>query len=155
MRVLDFVRHVEVPAFTHFVAADHFREGRTPGGLSITWIGANFLRRFAHKVEEYASARELDVYELKRSAGNDAIIDDIGGQPETTLHDVWVLLERQAHGEEGPLRTDSRPNVFYVRDAEGVLWAVDAVWGGAGWEIGASALDERRPWGAPASVIAR
>ena len=64
-------------------------------------------------------------------------------------------LERQAHGQDGPLRTDARPNVFYVRDVQNVLWAVDVVWGGAGWEIGASPLDDRRLWDAPVNVIAR
>lgn len=155
LRVLAFLGHAEVPAVARFAAEDHFREERRPQNVPITWIGANFHRHFIHKIEGYVSAGELDVYELRRSAGNDAIIDDIGGQLETKLHDLWVLLERQAHGQDGPLRTDARPNVFYVRDVQNVLWAVDVVWGGAGWEIGASPLDDRRLWDAPVNVIAR
>jgi hypothetical protein len=146
--------HVDVPGFELFAAADHFREGQPREQLQIAWIGANFHAHFLHKIEINAPARELDVYRLKRVASNNAITDEIGEQPEVMLHDVWVLLTRQSHGEKGPLATGTRPNVFYVRDTSGVLWAVDAVWNGAGWEVGASRLDARRPWPPQVNVIA-
>lgn len=153
--LLDFLTHVDVPQFDRFAAADYFLEGQPRERLQITWIGANFRRHFLNKIEGPTPAHELDVYHLKRFAGNDAIIGDIGGEPEVTLHDVWVLLTRQSHGEAGPLQTNARPNVFYVRDSTGLLWAVDVVWGGAGWEVGASGLNERRQWDARVDVIAR
>jgi hypothetical protein len=153
-RLLDFLVHVNVPDFVGFVTADHFREGKPRERPPITWIGANFRAHFLNKIEGSAPARELDVYRLKHFAHNDAIIDEIGGQPEVMLHDVWVLLARQSHGEKGPLQTDARPNVFYVRDSTGIFWAVDAVWSGAGWEVGASKPDELRLWDAQIYVIA-
>jgi hypothetical protein len=69
------------------------------------------------------------------------ILTGISENPLTSLHSVWALLSRQSHGERGLLRTDGVPNVFYVRDDVSRIWAVDAVWSGAGWEVGASRLN--------------
>ena len=153
--LLDFLMHLNLPQFDQFVAANHFLEGQSREQLQITWIGANFRRHFLNKIEGPAPAREFDVYRLKRFAHNDTIIGEIGGEPEVMLHDIWVLLTHQSHGEQGPLQTDARPNLFYVRDSTGLLWAVDTVWGGAGWEVGASRLDEPRQWDAQIEVITR
>jgi hypothetical protein len=154
-RLLRYVGSVSVPEFESFFSADHLREGQPVGRLQITWIGSNFRKHFLGKIEGHKPARELDVYQLKVFANDSAIISDIGRPVEVTLHDIWVLLKRQLHGQHGLLRTDARPNVFYVRGALGKLWAVDTVWSGAGWEIGASRLDDPRLWHRDINVISR
>jgi hypothetical protein len=93
---------------------------------------------------------------LLRSPSNDrAIIAELGGGHETNLADVWCLLRRQAKGEDGALQTNSVPNIFFVRDSAGELGVVDSVWGGAGWEIGASPVGDKRIWSPGARVISR
>ena len=77
------------------------------------------------------------------------------GKEETTLYDVWTLINCQSQRKIDLLLTDGTPNFFYIRDSAGVIWAVDAVWGGAGWEIGASPLQDSRPWGRGRQVILR
>jgi hypothetical protein len=154
-RLLRYLGSLDVPEFEQFFAAEHLRQWQPVGRLQITWIGSNFEKHLLGKVEGHAPARELDVYKLKQFAHGNAIVKDIGGSVEVTLHDVWVLLKRQSHGENGLLRTDARPNVFFVRGSRGRLWAVDAVWGGAGWEIGASRLDNPRLWNRDVNIIAR
>jgi hypothetical protein len=62
----------------------------------------------------------------------------------SNLADVWCLLRRQANGEDGALQTNSVPTIFFVRDGTGELGVVDLVWGGAGWEIGASPVGDKR-----------
>jgi hypothetical protein len=154
-RLLQHVGSVSVPEFQNFFATDHFREGQPIGRLQITWIGSNFEKHFLGKIEGHWLARELDVYQLRSFANDSAIISDIGRPVEVTLHDVWVLLKRQMHGQQGLLRTDARPNVFYIRGSHGKLWAVDTVWSGAGWEIGASRLDDPRLWHRDINIISR
>jgi hypothetical protein len=67
----------------------------------------------------------------------------------------WCLLKLQANGEDGALQTNAFPNIFFVRDVTGVLGAVDALWAGAGWEIGASPVEGQREWPSGSRVIAR
>jgi hypothetical protein len=73
---------------------------------------------------------------------------------ETRLADLWCLLKSQANGETGVL-VNAVPNVFYVRDYTGILGAIDVVWGGAGWEIGASPADGDRQWPSGTRVLSR
>lgn len=138
-----------------FAAREHFKEGITPAAdVKISWLGATFVRRFATKVEA-AGATALQTHSL-RSASNDRdIIAELGGDHETRLADVWCLLRLQAKGEEGALQTNSAPNIFFVRDSTGELGVVDSVWGGAGWEIGASPVGDKQRWSPGTRVISR
>jgi hypothetical protein len=120
----------------------HFIEGRPARELQITWMGSNFRHHFLAKVEPQVGSQVLEVYRLQEPANDQAILDRMGSNdPIASLHDLWVLLSNQSHGEPGPLRADGIPNVLYVRDDAGRSWAVDSVWSGAGWEVGASRLN--------------
>jgi hypothetical protein len=153
--LLDFAASVNVPGIERFSAAGHFLENQPPEQLQITWLGQNFRKHFLRKVEADVSATELDMYRLRRSAHDDDIVAELGKRPETNLYVIWTLLSCQPQGEKGALLTNATPNIFYVQDPAGATWSVDAVWGGAGWEIGASSLDDPRPWGRGRQVISR
>jgi len=139
--LLEFLADADIPPSVGFIAKQHFVQDRPPRELQITWIGSNFRHHFLSDVEPQQAGRILDVYQLRDPSNDQAILESIGMDPETNLHDVWALLSKQSHGETGPLRTDGVPNVFYVRDGMGKTWAVDSVWSGAGWEMGASRLN--------------
>lgn len=139
-----------------FRVGDHFREDFTSRAeVRITWLGATFLRRFAAKIEDAAGAGVLQSHILHAPAPDSRIIDELGDEHETRLADLWCLLKIQAGGESGILLVNARPNVFYMRDVSGELGAVDIVWGGAGWEIGASAINGDRVWPAGIRVLSR
>lgn len=143
-------------AASKFSAGEHFRENITPGAeVRIAWLGATFMRRFAIKIEDAAGATTIQFHTLLRPSRDQHIIDELDGRHETRLGDVWCLLKRQSNGEAGTLLINAVPNIFYVRDGSGKLGAVDAVWGGAGWEIGASPVDSDRLWPAGARVLSR
>lgn len=145
-----------LPGTARFVAAQHFRESvARDARVKILWIGRNFRRNFLGKVEENIRPTEIGIHRLRRAARDTSIIAAIGERYETRLAHLWRLLARQPNGEDGPLTTRGVPNVFYIRAATGRLWAVDAVWSGAGWEIGASTIDDARPWGAGRQIISR
>jgi hypothetical protein len=138
-----------------FVAREHFKEDIRPGApVRISWLGATFVRRFASKVE---AARDtlLQTFVLQSPSNDREIITELGDGHETTLADVWCLLRLQASGEPGALQTNSTPNIFFVRDGAGQLGVVDAIWGGAGWEIGASPFGDKRAWSVGTRVISR
>jgi hypothetical protein len=145
-----------LPHNEKFTAGEHFKENISPAAeVRISWLGATFMRRFAVKIEDGPGDVTLQTYALNRSSSNLEIIAELDDHHETKLTDVWCLLQRQAAGEDGALQTDAAPNVFFLRDATGVLGAVDAVWGGAGWEIGASPIDGQRQWPSGSRIISR
>jgi hypothetical protein len=138
-----------------FVAREHFKEDIAPAAdVKVSWLGASFVRRFAIKVEA-AGITSLQTYFLRSPSNDRDIIAELGNAHETSLADVWCLLRQQAKGEEGALQTNSVPNIFFVRDGAGELGVVDAVWGGAGWEIGASPVGDKRTWAPGTRVISR
>lgn len=146
-----------LPGIDRFVAGDRFKESTSSAaGVRISWLGATFSRRYLGKIEENnGGAVILRRFLLRRSSSSAEIIGALNMHHETMLADVWCLLSHQPGGESGTLLTDAAPNLFYIRDAEGVLGVVDAVWGGAGWEIGASAIDDASRWMVGRQVLAR
>ncbi|MFB6421136.1 MULTISPECIES: hypothetical protein [Bradyrhizobium] len=145
-----------IPQTEAFVAGKHFKENITPGArVKISWLGATFARRFAVKVEASTDDASLQAYVLRSPASDTEIIGELNARNETKLGDVWCLLSLQGNGESGALQIDSRPNVFFVRDGRGDLGVVDAIWAGAGWEIGASPIGDQRKWPRGARIFAR
>lgn len=139
-----------------FVVGEHFEEALGSGAdVQIAWLGQTFRRQFLLKVEPRPGPVRLHVHTLRKPAHDSDIIAALGSRHETELVHLWCLLWQQPNGEPGPLLNTHVPNIFHVRDTWGRLWAVDAVWGGAGWEIGASAIDDRRPWSAGRRVFSR
>lgn len=144
-----------IPQPDAFVARDHFKEDITPAAqVKISWLGATFVRRFAVKVETVGDT-SLQTYALNAPSNDEEIIRDLGTHDESKLVDVWCLLRLQANGESGALQTNAVPNIFFVRDGTGDLGVIDALWGGAGWEIGASPVGNQRTWATGTRVFSR
>lgn len=145
-----------LPHHEKFVAGEHFKENISPAAEArISWLGATFMRRFAVKVEDDTDDVTLRTYALSRPSSGTQIIAELDDRHETKLADLWCLLRLQANGEDGALQINAAPNIFFVRDAAGVLGAVDAIWAGAGWEIGASQVEAQRQWPSGSRVISR
>jgi hypothetical protein len=139
-----------------FVANEYFKENISPAAeVKISWLGATFMRRFAVKVEDNTDDETLQTHTLSRASTDTQIVAEFDDHHETKLADLWCLLKLQANGEDGALQTNAVPNLFFVRDATGVLGAVDVLWAGAGWEIGASPVEGQREWPSGSRVIAR
>ena len=145
-----------IPRHEKFIAGEHFKENISPAAeAKISWLGATFVRRFAVKIEDDTGDVTLQTHALNRPSSDNQIIAELDDHYETKLADLWCLLKRQANGEDGPLQNNTVPNVFFVRDAAGELGAVDAIWGGAGWEVGASPVGDQRQWPSGSRVISR
>jgi len=139
-----------------FVAAQHFREAAAaPSSVAISWLGTTFRQRFVDKTEPAAARSRLQPFHLRRPARASEIVAWLGDRGETSLGELWCLLSLQPNGEGGALLINAIPNLFFIRDRDGRLWTVDVLWGGPGWEIGASAVDGDRPWDAGAQAFSR
>jgi hypothetical protein len=144
-------------AISHkFIACQRFRENTSPAAeVRISWLGATFVRRFAVKIEDDTNDVALQIHVLNKASSDNELIAELHDRYETRLADVWCFLKLQANGEDGALQTNAVPNIFFVRDAAGELGAVDTIWGGAGWEIGASPVRGQRQWPSGSHVISR
>lgn len=155
-RPLDPPTTSSLPSRSSFVAAQHFREDISPAAeVRISWLGASFMRRFVVMIQDEPDRIELRTATLVAPSNDNDIIAALGDRHETRLVDLWCLLKRHAAGQGGALRADLVPNVFFMRDGSGELHVVDAVWGGAGWEIGASDVGDLPRWPRGARVISR
>ena len=159
--LLKLVTTVRLPGYGTFRAKDHFKVGKT-GKVAIGGLGDNFQRVFltgAGKVEQDVPQTMLKIYQLLKGSVDKPIITELGGEAvvETALAQMWEILEAQGHGQKGKLLTNSYANIFYIRDAQGVLWAVDCCWYSsyAVWGVGARPIAGPCGWCAGDRVVSR
>lgn len=145
-----------IPRPEKFVARDHFKENiASSAPVKISWLGATFAQRFTNKIEDETGGASLQSYVLSTASSDKDILAKLGPSHESRLADVWCRLQQQPNGNGGPLEINAKPNVFYVRDIAGELGAVDVLWGGVGWEIGASPVGDKPRWPAGTRVFSR
>ncbi len=94
---------------------------------------------------------------LKRASPDAPILAGLEDKAEVSLAHMFDLLKKQAHGEEGVLLTNGYANIFYVRDADGILWAVVAYWGSGyrDWLVEAHSIGTPGRWGGGGRVFSR
>ena len=156
-RVLTFVATFRHAAGGRFVAAENFREGETTDEVKIAWIGDNFKTNFLGKIEEGVTAEELKIHKLDQDSLDAPIIAELGDAAETLLADLWELLKKQPKGEGGKLLVNGYANIAYIRDMNGVLWAVNARWHAVhgGWRVEAYSVSYPDGWRAAHQVVSR
>ncbi len=157
--LLDFLGTVEIPATTEkFVTKDKFvvNTGRK-AKVKISYIGDNFRDKFIKKVEETIGKTTLRYAKLTQNSLDKPILDELDGQDkaETTLAEMFSLMEKQGNGEIGILLTNGYANIFYIRDAEGVLWAVHCRWRDGGWDVLARSVGSPNGWDAGRQLFSR
>ncbi|MEK7195270.1 MAG: hypothetical protein AAB655_01085, partial [Patescibacteria group bacterium] len=116
---------------TSFVAKDRFVVNTKQNApVKIAYLWDDFRAWFTDKVEQPFEGSTLKYGKLSRSSVDGSIIAELGGEEkaETTLAEIFSLMAAQMaaqpSGESGPLLTNGYANIFYVRDAKGVLRAV-------------------------------
>ncbi len=141
---------ITIPVVASFTAKDFFViDTSKKAAVKIGWLGENFKKKFLPKVEKNeVPAEELAPNKLLERAYDPAIITALGGEAkvEITLGQFFAAFAKQPNGEAGALLTNGYANVGYIRDIEGVLWAVSGFWDDFGWRFGASPLDDPDRW---------
>ena len=157
--LLDRPTTIELPATSgRFVVKDHFVLNMGPGErVLISYILGNFQRWFLEKVEEPIAATTLCSRELQRDAPDTLILPELGGEKEaeTTLTEIFALMEMQRKGQGGFLAFNGWGNIFYVRDAGGVLRAVDVHWCDGGWNVEATRVGTLTEWPIRDRIVSR
>jgi len=159
--LLKLVTTVILPAIATFRALDHFKVGEVEG-VKVGFVSDNFKRVFLTgdgKVERKVAKATLRVHQLLKGLVDSSIIAELGGEEvaETTLAQMWKMMKRQGRGQKGKLLTNSYANIFYIRDTDGVLWAVDCGWDSscAAWGVGAGPVRDPGAWADGSQVVSR
>lgn len=151
--LLETVGTVIIPATTsQFVAKEKFVRGTGRNAkVKISDIGSNFDAWFLNgtgKIEDPQSEQTLAYDRLRKASLDGPIIEELGGEAkaETTLTDMFSLMEGQGSGGERVLLNNGNANIFYIRDQNGVLRTVRVRWYDDGWFVFASSLELPLRW---------
>ncbi len=162
VKVTNLLRHlttVSVSAREKFVAEDHFiMDTSASAKIRIGYLGDNFKKFFLGKTEENILACELTVRALERDSLDADIRRELTPErEETALAHFYELLSKQPKGEDGTLLTNGNWNIFYIKDTNGKLWAVHAVWDSSygGWYVRALSVEYLYGWSAGHRVFSR
>jgi len=155
--LLDLIGTVTVPATTdRFVAREKFvRDTGRKAKVKISFLGDNFETWFGNKVEGPTVEQTLRYAKLRKSSVDRPIIAELGDKAETTLTEMFSLMEMQKNGESGVLLNNGLANIFYVKDINAVLRSVGVGWDGGGWDVGASGVGGPGAWGGGGRVFSR
>jgi len=152
--LLKLVVTVTASAVTGFSAKETF--GATKPAIRLWYLGDNFKNHFLGKVEENIQAEFLAIHTLTKDSLDAPILAQLGDRAETSLAHFWELLTKQANGEKGTLLTNGYTNIFYIKDANGTLWAVGAGWHAVnGWNVSTDSVGNPYGWYAGPQVVSR
>ena len=160
--LLELVSTIKISATTdRFVARDKFvvNTGRN-ASVKISAVWDNFTEWFLSgdgKTEDPIQEQTLRRMKLRKSSVDGSIIAELGGEAkaETTLSEMFSLMEKQPNGEDGDLFTNSYANIFYIKDSSGVLRAVGVGWHDDGWSVYASEVSGPHGWRGGHRVFSR
>lgn len=141
-----------------FIARDKFVVNtKNNAPVKISGLGSNFKEWLLDKIEEPKPASTLRPYLLKRSSVDGPIIAELGGEAksETTLAEIYEIMEMQRNGEDGMMLNDGCANIFYVRDKRSVLRAVSVCWRDVGWYVYARSVESSLEWFGGRHVLSR
>lgn len=156
-KLLEFVTTTSVAAIESFKSSENFKEDAKKVAVRIWSLGDNFKKHFGRKEEGASEAVEIKIHKLLEWSLDAPIITELADKCEITLGQFFALLSKQGKGEAGPLLTNGWANIAYIRDDEGILWAVHADWyaGRGGWSVGASSVGDPDGWRGGFQVLSR
>ncbi len=145
--LLDWLGTVTVPAeIQRFIVRDRIDEIKKSGGRIYT--GSHFEGWFFGKTVEPIGETQLRYGKLLRAEVDGPIIAELGGEikAETTLAEIFGLIEMQKKGEKGALLINGYANIFFVRDIDSALRIVRANWHDGGWDLDANSVGHPFRW---------
>lgn len=160
--ILELVSTIVVNATTgKLVAKDRFViNTKRNAPVKISYLGDNLKAWFLNgdsKTEDPISEQTLRYHKLRKSSVHGPIITELGGEAkaETTLSEMFSLMEKQKHGEDGVLLNNGWANIFYIKDDAGVLRAVRVRWLDGGWSVYADSVEDPDGWRVGSQVFSR
>jgi hypothetical protein len=160
--ILELVSTVLVPATTaEFFAKKKFvinTEYSVP--VKIGGLSGDFRDLFLNgngKIEGPTSEQTLRYHKLRKPSVDGPIITELGGaeKSETTVFEMFSLMEKQGKGEVCVLLNNGYPNIFYIKDQNGVLRTVYVYSDGRCWYVYANSVEDPRSWLDGSQVFSR
>ncbi|MDB5187939.1 MAG: hypothetical protein JWO50_459 [Candidatus Kaiserbacteria bacterium] len=133
---LEFVATTSVAAIESFKSFESFKKGKK-GPVQIYSVSDDFKKHFGGKEEGASEAVDLKIHKLLVRSLDVLVIKELADKFEITLGQFFALLKKQGKGEAGVLLLEGYNVIIaYIRDDEGILWAVFAFWDTSrGWCI--------------------
>lgn len=160
--ILEFVSTITIPAsIGKFVAKEKFViSTKRNAQVKISYFGDNFTEWFLKgegKIEDPIMEQTLRCHRLLQSSVDGPIIAELGGaeKSETTLSEMFSLMEKHGKGEDGVLLNNGYANIFYIKDIAGVLQAVRVHWHVVGWDVLALPVEYPHRWNDGGRVLSR
>ena len=157
--LLELISTMTIPARREkFIASNYFIiDAGEKTKVKISYLGDNFRTNFLNKTEEISLENTLRYHKLLKRSVDKPIIAELGGKEkaETTLTEMFALMEKQGSGESGELLTNGYSNIFYIRDSAGALWAVRCDWDDDGWHVAAGSVEDPLKWHGGRRVFSR
>ncbi len=151
-KLLESVASFKVPGAKEFIAKKRFVVDTSENArVRISWLGGNFKTNFLGKTETNVVECELKLKKLRKASLDASIIVEQGGEEKAEIS-LCEYYETLAHKQA---TRDFSWLVAYIRDVNGILWAVSARWGGGGWRVEAYSVDYPRGWDAGCEFVSR
>jgi len=145
--LLELVGTVDIAQTGKFIASDKFVVNTgDKATLKIAYVSDQFKEWFLDKTEEPADGSQLARYKLVEPSTILDMVGALGDKANTTLAQVFYLMEQQGRGEEGVLLVDGYANIFIVPDINGVLRAVFVHLSSDGWDVYALLVEDPFRW---------
>ena len=125
---------------------------------NVGYPGSNFDQFFLGKVEENVEDTTVAIHCLQKASVDAPIRRELGQQcEEITLTHFFGLLKKQSKGQEGALLVNGYANIAYIKDKDGNLWAVRALFysGYRDWDVNAYSVEHPDAWHAGNRVVSR
>jgi hypothetical protein len=158
-RLFESVATFKVPGAKEFVAKKKFVVDTSESArVRISYLGETFKRVMLPKVERDIAEADLKLQklldaslDLPENSEKLGTIAGLGGM-EKAEASLYAFHETLAYKQS--IR-DFSWVVGYARDAEGILWAVGAYWGGDGWSVEASSVGNPGRWDVGSEFVSR
>lgn len=115
------------------------------GKNNISWVGSTFRKTFDGARFKKKSFGGLHVQRLPRDMDDTQILKELHPEP-VELGDVLAFLEQADR---------SLWFLFYVADAKGTVWVLNAGWDAGGWNLEARSVTYPHGWGGGRVVVSR
>lgn len=146
----EIIKTVVIPAtIKKFVVKDHFKvDVSRRAKVKISCLGDYFKSWFMEKREEPHVGSTVYGRRINKSSVDDPLISELGGQEkaETSMFEIYAMMECQPNGEAGDLLNNGCANIFYVRDVNSALRVVAVDWDGNGWYVDALLVEFPVEW---------
>ena len=152
--ILSFLGTVDIPGSDKsFIAADNFVSGKNGVGF----VCNDFEEWFLGKTEKQALKSSLCYHKLNEVSSDAPILKELGDKAETSLAELFHLLQLQERGQKGVLLTNGYSNIFYVRDALGELRAVNVrlLGNDTSWTVEVDEVTDQEEWWSDNQVFSR